>query len=90
MKKKNLKKKSIPIKKKLASKKKVAPKKKKETIKKKKSVLNKKKTSVIKKAYSIIKITSHLARKIPGINSSYIFISIILENFFNIIIRNNT
>ena len=55
MKKKNLKKKSIPIKKKSASKKKVAPKKKKETIKKKKSVLTKKKTSVIKKKKEVRK-----------------------------------
>ena len=49
MKKKNIKKKSIPIKKKSTSKKKVAQKKKKETIKKKKKVLTKKKNSIIKK-----------------------------------------
>ena len=49
MKKKNLKKKSIPIKKKLTSQKKVALKKKRGTIKKKKKVLTKKKSSLIKK-----------------------------------------
>ena len=49
MKKKNLKKKSIPIKKKLTSQKKVALKKKRGTIKKKKKVLTKKKTSLVKK-----------------------------------------
>ena len=55
MKKKNLKKKSIPIKKKSASKKKVAPKKKKETTKKNKKVVNKKKDSVIKKKKEVRK-----------------------------------
>ena len=55
MKKKNIKKKSIPIKKKSISKKKVAPKKKKETIKKKKKVLTKKKTSIIKKKKEVRK-----------------------------------
>ena len=55
MKKKNLKKKSIPIKKKSTSKKKVAPKKEKETIKKKKKVVNKKKDSVIKKKKEVRK-----------------------------------
>ena len=55
MKKKNIKKKSIPIKKKSTSKKKIAPKKKKETIKKKKKVLTKKKTSIIKKKKEVRK-----------------------------------
>lgn len=55
MKKKNIKKKSIPIKKKSTSKKKVAPKKKKETFKKKKKVITKKKTSIIKKKKEVRK-----------------------------------
>ena len=55
MKKKNIKKKSIPIKKKSTSKKKVAPKKKKETTKKKKKVITKKKTSIIKKKKEVRK-----------------------------------
>lgn len=55
MKKKNLKKKSIPIKKKSASKKKASPKKKKGNIKKKKKVLIKKKTSLIKKKKEVRK-----------------------------------
>jgi CarD family transcriptional regulator len=55
MKKKNIKKKSIPIKKKSTSKKKVALKKKKETIKKKKKVITKKKTSIIKKKKEVRK-----------------------------------
>ena len=55
MKKKNIKKKSIPIKKKSTSKKNVAPKKKKETIKKKKKVITKKKTSIIKKKKEVRK-----------------------------------
>ena len=55
MKKKNSKKKSIPIKKKPASKKRVTSKKKKETIEKKKKVLIKKKAYIIKKKKEIRK-----------------------------------
>ena len=55
MKKKNSKKKSIPIKKKPASKKRVTSKKKKETIEKKKKVLIKKKASIIKKKKEVRK-----------------------------------
>ena len=55
MKKKNIKKKSIPIKKKSTSKKKVVLKKKKVTIKKRKKSLSKKKVSVIKKKKEVRK-----------------------------------